>query len=174
MEKTYYLDLPTLVGYLQGKSAMLRTSVLLTKDEPFCEGIVFLLHVNTIHCYILNQAGKVLSEGDGAYKRLSRSTEWQVRIDAEQVIGRELLTWRQQHNLVYDPPLPQIIPRPKRTLDALILHQFAPQQALFLRTVFTLVNGQRTVEQIRERLSLAAPQAVDDALNILYVLGLIE
>jgi hypothetical protein len=177
MEKTYYLDLPTLLGYVRGKSAILRTTITFAKNQPSCQGFLFLLNASTRHCYILSQKGQLLSEGDDAYKRLSQSAEWQVRMDVEQIIGQEWLAWLQQYRLPYklsEAETAQVIPRPKRALDALMLHQFSHPQALFLRTVFTLVNGQRTVEQIKARLPQASPQAVDDALNILRTLGAIE
>lgn len=177
MEKTYYLDLPTLLGYVRGKSAMLRTTIALARNQPSGQGILFLLRANIMHCYILSQAGVLLFEGDTAYKRLSQSTEWLVRIDAEPIINQEWLTWLQQHNLAHNAPVPQTpegIPQPKRALDALILRQFSHQQALFLRTVFTLVNGQRTVEQIKARLPQSPPQTIDDALNVLRTLDVIE
>lgn len=177
MEKTYYLDLPTLLGYVRGKSAVLRTTIALARNQPSGQGILFLLRANMMHCYILDQQGALVFEGDTAYKRLSQCTEWQVRIDAEAVIGQEWMMWLQQHNLAHNPPVPEVptgIPRPKRALDALILGQFSHQHALFLRTVFTLVNGQRTVEQIKARLPQSQPQAIDDALNILRTLGVIE
>ncbi len=177
MEKTYYLDLPTLLGYVRGKSAILRATITLARNQTSCQGIIFLLRSNTMHCYILSQKGEVLFESDEAYKRLSQNAEWLVRMDLEQIIGQEWLAWLQQHNLTYNPPVPDLlgnIPRPKRALDALVLHQFSHQQALFLRTVFTLVNGKRTVEQIKGRLPQTSPQAIDDALNVLHSLGLIE
>ena len=177
MEKTYYLDLPTLLGYMRDKSAILRTTITLAKNQPPCQGILFLRPASGMYCYILSQKSRVLFEGEEAYKRLSQSTEWLVRMDAEQNIEQEWLQWLQQHNLTYNVPGPsasETIPRPKRALDALILHQFSHQQALFLRAVFTFVNGQRTVEQIKARLPQASPQMVDEALNILRTLGLIE
>lgn len=177
MEKIYYLDLPTLLGYIRGKSAVLRTTIALARNQPASQGIIFLLPGNVMHCYILNQDGALVFKDDDAHKRLKQSAEWQVRIDAEQVIGQEWLTWLQQHNLAQRPPaLPAStgILRPKKALDALTLSQFSHQQALFLRTIFSLVNGQRTVEQIKARLPQTAPQAIDDALNVLRTLGVIE
>ncbi len=176
MEKTYYLDLPTLIGYIRGKAAVLRTVLAPARNQPAGQGIIFLLQASTIHCYIISQAGALLFEGDDAYKRLSQSAEWLVRIEAEAVVDQEWQMWLQKHNLTYFPPsgIPGVLLRPKKALDALILRQFSHQQALFLRTVFTLVNGQRTVEQIKARLPQSSPQAVDDALNVLRTLGLIE
>jgi hypothetical protein len=177
MEKTYYLDLPTLMGYVRGKSAVLRTTIALARNQSFCQGMLFLLRADAMHCYILSQKGELLFEGDNAYKRLGQSKEWQVRIDSEQNIGQEWLAWLQQHNLVHNAPAPDApedIPRPRRALDSLILSQYPHQQALFLRTIFTLVNGQRTVEQMKARLPQAPPQMIDEALNILRTLGVIE
>ena len=177
MEKTYYLDLPTLMGYIRGKSAVLRTTIALARNQPSCQGVLFLLHADTMHCYVLSQKGELLFEEGNAYKRLAQSKEWQVRIDSEQNIGQEWLTWLQQHNLVHNAPVPGVsedIPRPRRALDALVLNQFSHQQALFLRTVFTLVNGQRTVEEMKARLPQTSPHIIDEALNILRTLGVIE
>lgn len=176
-EKTYYLDLPTLVGYLHGKSAILQTTLKLAKNQPPCQGLLFLLHTALSHSYIISQSGELVSEGDEAYRRLSQSKEWLVRIDGEATIGQEWLAWLQERNLT--PATPVLPPsaamlRPKRALDALLLRPFTAQQALFLRTVFALVNGQRTAEQIKERLPQWSSQAIDDALHVLHTLGLIE
>ncbi len=176
-EKTYYLDLPTLVSYIRGKAGVLRATVTLAKNQPACQGIIFLLQANISQSYILSSSGALLFEGDKAYTRLSQNKEWQVRIDSEQVIEQEWLAWLQQQRLA--PPLPAlaapaVIPRPKRALNAPFPPQFSAQQAFFLRTVFALANGQRTVEQIKECLPHLSPQAIDDALNVLRTLGLIE
>src|SRR5712664_294241 len=133
MEKTYYLDLPTLLGYVRGKSAILRTAITLVRNQPSCQGFLFLLNASTRHCYILSQKGQLLFDGDDAYQRLSQSAEWQVRMDVEQIIGQEWLAWLQKHHLPYIPSgseAAQVIPRPKRALDALMLHQFSHPQAL--------------------------------------------
>jgi hypothetical protein len=179
MEKTYYLDLPTLLGYVRGKAAILRTTVTLAKNQPACQGSLFLLNANTRHCYILSSKGQLLFEGEEAYKRLSQCNEWMVRMDVEPVVRQEWLAWLQQHRLNFQPfeqtrAEPALIPQPKKALEAHMLRQFSHPQMLFLRTVFALVNGQRSVEQIKARLPQASPQAIDDALNILRTLGAIE
>jgi len=177
-EKTYFLDLPTLIGYTRGKAAVLRTTITLARNQPACQGIIFLFQANISQSYILNPSGALLFEKDEAYTRLSQSKEWLVRIDVEPAIRQEWLAWLQLHHLAPAAPAlaaPAVmIPRPKGALNAPLPRQFSAQQALFLRTVFALVNGQRTVEQIKERLPQSSPQAIDDALNILYKLGLIE
>src|SRR5581483_11227299 len=128
-EKTYYLDLTTLVGYLRGKAAILRTSLKLARTQPPCQGFLFLLQSARPHSYIVGQSGTLLFEGDEAYTHLSQSKEWQVRIDEEAAIGQEWLAWLQEHHL--PPPSASAlaasaaIPRPKRALDAFLLSPFA-------------------------------------------------
>jgi hypothetical protein len=176
-EKTYYLDLPTLVTYLQDRTAVLKTTLTLAKNQPPAQGLLFLLANKVMHGYILSPNGAVLAEGEKAQARLRECKEWRVRIDSEAVIGQEWLAWQQMHQSSKGNPSPAatgVIPVPVRSMEPHMMTLFSHQQVLFLRTVFALVNGQRTVEQIKERLPQSSSQSIEDALNVLRTLGLIR
>lgn len=184
MERTYYLDLKTLLEYLRGKSAVLRTTIMLPKPRQRCQGHIFLKRGTILRCYILGQDGALLFDGQDAYAYLGTSAEWYVRIDTDQVIEREA-----QPQIQEPPPYPNVSPlysnapplyvsaeslvlRPLRPLEMNVLQQFPPKRSLLLRTVFTMVNGERSVAQIKAQLRLPT-EVVTEALNILQDIGVI-
>jgi hypothetical protein len=176
MEKVYYLDLPTLLEILQGQSALLSTEVMVPALQVPCAGYVFFRHTAIIGCLIQAPNGATWQEGEQAYRLLSASGEWRVRIDPQ----IEQAFWRmkqsrsqlsQQSTSSLSPALRP--PRPIRALDPALLNQFSTQQRLILRTVFMKVNGQRTVAQIEEQLSLPT-EVIEEALTRLHALGVIE
>lgn len=180
MEKVYYLDLPTLLEYLQGQSALLTTEITVPALQARCTGSLFFRETKIIGCMIQAPDGTIWREGEQAYRLLSASGEWRVRIDPQ--IERTFLGMKQAYSQPaqqpaqrYAPP-PSVIsppPRPLRTLDPALLNQFSAQQRLLLRTVYMLVNGQRTAEQIKEQLRLST-EVVEEALTRLRALGVIE
>jgi len=175
MEKTYHLDLKTLLEYLQGKSAVLRTTVKVPQSRRPCQGYIFVVE-NTVHHFILNEDGAVLVTGQTAADLLSGRTEWHVRIGTAREIGQDLHLFAQRYALpIALPPLSPAggAPRQKRALDPSLLQQFSYGQSLVLRTVYALVNGQRTVEQMKLQLRLPA-ETVEGALAILRTLDVIE
>jgi hypothetical protein len=175
MEKTYHLDLKTLLEYLQGKSAVLRTTVKVPQSRHLCLGYIFVIE-NTVHHYILSGDGALLLTGKGAADLLGGCSEWQVRIGTAQDIGQDLRLFAQRYALPLAlPPLSPTgsAPRQKRVLDLSLLQQFSYGQSLVLRTVYALVNGQRTVEQMKLQLRLPA-ETVEEALAILRTLDVIE
>jgi hypothetical protein len=177
MEKTYHLDLKTLLEYLREKSAVLRTRVTLPRNRHPGQGYLFLSKGSILRCYVLAPDATLLVDGPDAYKLLNTSVEWYVRIDTEQMIELEI-----QAHLQGSPP-PTDIPtfnvpvetralRQLRPLEMAVLQHFPAKQSLLLRTVFTMVNGERTADEIKGRLRLP-PQVVEEALNILRNIGVI-
>jgi hypothetical protein len=175
MERTYHLDLKTLLEYLQGKSAVLRTIVKVPQSRQPCQGYIFMVE-NTVHHFILSGGGALLLTGQGAADLLKDRTEWQVQIGTGREIEQDLRLFAQRYALpIALPPLSQVgvAPRQKRALDPFLLQQFSYGQSLVLRTVYALVNGQRTVEQMKLQLRLPA-ESVEEALAILRTLDVIE
>jgi hypothetical protein len=176
MEKTFYLDLKTLLEYLRGKSALLSTLITLPRQRQPCQGYIFFLDGNIRHGLILNPQGALLLAGADAYARLSAGTEWRVRIDTTSTIAEEMSALFQRHGLALYPALSEnteTAPRQKRMLDMAILQSFPAKQRLLLHTVFSLINGERTAMQIKAQLHFP-PEAIDEALTILRSIDMIE
>ncbi|MEO7022395.1 MAG: hypothetical protein ABI234_19760 [Ktedonobacteraceae bacterium] len=176
MEKTYHLDLKTLLEYLRGKSAILRATVTIPKQRKPCQGSLYLNRNGATHCFIFTPEGSLLLEGTGAHTALSTNTQWLVRIDTEQTVEIELLALAQQHFLKLGAQADSLTgrtPRPKKALDLSTLQRFSAKQSLTLRTVLTMVNGERTVEQIKAQLRLP-PELIEEALKVLRNIDVIE
>jgi hypothetical protein len=177
MEKAYYLDLKTLLEYLQGQQALLSTETSVPGVRARYTGYLFFRETAIIGCMIQALDGSVWREGEDAYRFLRENREWYVRIDLN--IEQTLQAMRQRHvpqtPEYYLPPSPPPgrAPRAMKPLDAAALVQFSSRQRLLLRMVFTLVNGQRTVDQIKAQVNLPA-QVVEDVLEALRNLGVIE
>lgn len=177
MERVYYLDLPTLLEYLHGQQALLSTEVTVPSIRARCTGYLFFRDTVIIGCLVQTLDGSIWREGEEAYRLLSGNGEWYVRID----LNIEQTFWAMKQRpsppsaRSYIPPPPTILqaPRPIRPLDAAFLNQFPAKQRLLLRMVFTLVNGQRTVEHIKAQVHVP-PEVVDEALTTLRSLGVIE
>ncbi len=193
MDKVYYLDLQTLLEYLQGQSALLTTEVALPGQREPGTGYLFFKERRIIGCLVKTASNATWSEGEQAYQMLRGNGEWRVRMlpDIEQA-------WRgikqQSGSGGGQPPAGPPVrtpsggigqapagtsafatyaPRPLMPLDPAMLQQFHPRQRLVLRLVFALVNGQRTPTQIKAQLRLPS-EAVDEALQSLSALGVIE
>ncbi len=176
MEKKYYLDLQTLLEYLQGQPALLSTEVNVPGLRGVCRGYLFLKDGAIIACMIQAPNGALVREGEVAYRLIQGNGEWQVRIDPE--IERTFWSMKQQGGEAHQEiaPSPAAIasaPRPRRPLDPALLNQCSSKQRMILRMVFMLVNGQRTVEQIKAQLHLPA-EVVEEALMSLRSMGVID
>jgi hypothetical protein len=176
MEKVYHLDLQTLVDYLQGQSAILQTPVEVPHLREVAKGFLFLKEGTLLGCLIQSQDGSILHFGTEALALMQAKKQWQVRMypDVEHVL-RALM---QQGGLEGggDPqPSPAFsqIPRPVRPLEAQVLNGYTQQQRLVLRLVFTMANGERTIEHIKAQLHLP-PSVVEEALTTLRALGVLE
>lgn len=73
---------------------------------------------------------------------------------------------------VLSPP-DMLIPRARMSLEASLSDEYTTRQRVILRTVFAMINGQRTIAQMKERLNLS-PEAIDEALTTLRTMGVIE
>ncbi len=178
MDKVYYLDLQTLLEYLQGQSALLLTEVHVPGQSGACTGYLFLKNTAIVACLIQSAGKMIVREGEQAYQLVKGSAEWRVRIDPDIEQTYWLLKQQGGDFRPASAPLTQSsravsIPRPLVPLDADIIQSFPAKDRLLLRMVFTLVNGQRTAEQIKAQLRLP-PEKVDEALRSLRALGIID
>lgn len=176
MEKTYHLDLKTLLEFIRGKSAILRTTVTLPRQRNACQGALYLKGNGATHCFIFTQEGMLLMDGANAHATLSTCTEWLVRLDTEHVVETELLALARRYPLILGSLTDLTVrraPRLKNPLTRAILQRFSVRQSLTLRTVLAMVNGARTVEQIKAQLNLP-PELIDEALEVLHNINIIE
>ena len=177
MDKVYYLDLQTLLEYLQGQSALLFTEVNVPGQRGACTGYLFLKNTIFIACLIQTANRVILREGEQAYQLLQGSAEWRVRIDPD--IEQTYWLIKQQGGGVHQPTSPtpaahaSYIPRPLVALDMAVIQSFPAKDRLVLRMVFALIDGQRTSEQIKTQLRLP-PEKVDEALRSLRAMRFIE
>ncbi len=181
MGKTYFLDLHTLLTYLQKQACVLTTELLVAGKAS--TGQVVVRDGVIKSCLIRSQDGTRI-EGNQAYQQLQTCTKWQVELE------------RQEETRVFPPtqlspaPAPFLpIPsypwsesaapgvrqplRQKRALDVGVLQNLPVKQRLNLRMVFTMINGQRSAEEIKALLHLP-PDVVDEILSRLRILDVIE
>jgi len=134
-------------------------------------GYVFLKDGMVIRCFIRMQDGTQL-EGQLAYPYLEASKQWQMQL--EQDAPAPPTSSPPPHPDSSGSSQPGLKPlRQKRMLDPSLLGHLDMRQRLLLRTVLTMVNGQRTAWQIKEQLNLP-PNVVDEILAYLYSIDVIE
>ena len=173
MERVYFLDLPTMLEYLQGRSCTLSTPISLPGRSG--QGFLFCEH-GVVRGSLIRWSDGTHLQGEEAYTYLQRGTQWQVQL--ESVLQPSLQ--RQPEHMTLQSPAPSLpsasflpAPRQKRALDPSLLSGLNARQSLMVRTIFAKINGQRTSEQIKEQLNLS-PQVVDEVLAYLFSLGIIE
>jgi hypothetical protein len=176
VDKVYYLDLQTLLEYLQGQSALLSTKVTVPNLQTPCTGYLFFKQNAIIGCLIQTSIGTIWREGEEAYRFLKANEEWQVHIDPN--IEQTFWALKQQSSGYRQEPAQSpssrpYAPRQIHPLDPHMLNQFPTKQRLILHMVYTLANGQRTVEQMKAQIRLPG-EIVDDALASLRFIGVIE
>jgi hypothetical protein len=178
-DKVYNLDLQTLINFLQDQSALLYTTVDIPDMRGPCHGYLFLRKRTIIGCQIQSQDGILLFKDQEAYRLLNTKTHWQFRIEPN--IDLTLKSMQPQNTQTLPPadvgsnqlfPI-SYVPHVIGSLEAYLLNGYTSKQRLVLRTVFAMVNGERTIEQIKGQLNLSS-EAIDDALNYLSSIGVIE
>ncbi len=179
--KTYFLDLQTLLMYLNAQSCELTTELKVSGNAA--RGSILLKEGRIVYCLLSFQNGLQLT-GEQAYKQIEACTEWQVELEQpdekKKKFSPEQFSPRPQfapfpatpsastENLHYYPPL-----RQKRALDPALLQPLPLRERLILRSVYAMINGKRSNEEIKAQLRLSASD-IDDALTRLRVLDLIE
>ncbi|MDQ2903424.1 MAG: hypothetical protein ABI456_03350 [Ktedonobacteraceae bacterium] len=179
MGKTYYLDLATLMSVLDDGLYTLSTSLVVSGTQG--GGYITLSNGHITECAVKLADGRHI-EGEQAFRLLQSQSQWQVQIVSVPIIPpmppapppmppayRDMPP---SYGTGFSPSQPGI-PRQKRILDPALLESFTMKQRLVLRTVLTMVNGQRDAEQIKEQINLPA-RTVEEALEALRVLGIIE
>jgi len=116
-----------------------------------------------------------LTRGKNAFDRLQAVQEWQVHFDNQPPSVSLSRPGPQPLQPQFAPPEPVTpkIPRPKEPLAPHLLTGYSPQQRIVLRTVHIMIDGHKTVDQIKAQLSLPA-ETVDSALATLLRLAVIE
>ncbi len=165
-QKTFFLDLQTLLTYLSGQSCELTTSLTLSGKQA--HGSLLLKDGRIVDCLVSVQGGPLL-RGEQAYKLLQHGAQWQVRLGD----STEKTAAFSPNSAPSAPPGMRYLPRQKRPLDPALLQHIPARERLVMRSVFMLINGSRTVEEIKAYLHLPA-ESVNEALSRLRRLDLIE
>lgn len=177
--KTYFLDLQTLLTYLNDQSCELTTE--LKVSGKIARGSIVLKEGRIIDCLLSLQNGSQVT-GEQAYKQLKACTQWQVELEQPEEKRKALPPVQfspQPTQFLPTPPVPASRTwsppplRQKRPLDPTLLQNLPMTKRFTLHSVFALVNGRRGNEEIRAQLHLS-PRDFDDALNSLRALDLIE
>lgn len=175
--KTYFLDLHTLLTYLNGQSCELTTE--LKVSGKIARGAIVLKEGKVVDCLLtLHNGSQVV--GEKAYKQLEACDQWQVELENPEEKRKALPPVQyspQPTRFLPTPPVPASNPwyplRQKRLLDPTILQNMPMKQRFAAHSVYALINGRRSNEEIRTQLRLS-PTDFDDALRSLRAFDLIE
>lgn len=148
--RTYFLDLQTLLAYLRNQSCELTTELLIS--GKMARGSVLVRDGAIVRSTITLHNGSQI-EGEKAYKQLQASTSWQVQLGKPEERKRIL--------------------HQKRPFDPSLLQNLPLQEHLILRSVFASIDGRRSIEEIKAQHRLPS-HVVDEALMRLRMLDLIE
>ena len=191
MTQIYYLDLPTLIDTLRGQSATLEANLpsnFSGLNGPG-RGLVRLQEGRITECIILGRNGP-LASGDIALRRLRAISIWQVTFMDQfptpslpltpppfpatppQALPGTSQTGPLGATTDYLPQDVLIIPRLLKQPDIGYVSSLGMKERLVLRLVLSQIDGLRSVQQIKELLSLA-PETVDRALQSLKDAGLV-
>ena len=174
--KTYFLDLPTLLTYLSGQSCEVTTE-LSVSGKP-ARGSLVLKEGTIVSCLLILSNGRQVT-GKQAYQQLQNETQWQVQL--EPLEGKKPTFSSVQvpppsafpplsapHGFWLPPP-----PKPKRPLDPSYLQSLSIKERLTVRSVYMMVNGKNSIEEIKNQLHLS-PSSIDEALTMLRMFDVIE
>jgi hypothetical protein len=175
-DTTYQLDLPALLQLLRDHAAVLSTTIDIPPIEKPCYGYLSLRNRNIIDCQVQSRDGTVLYRGQEAYRILSTKIHWQVRTTS--TLDRSTKSSQQQER---SPQITRTItsvpdayvPHTIASLEPPVLQKYTMQQRLIIRTVFVMINGQRSVSQMKENLRLSS-ESINEALTSLKAIGVIE
>jgi hypothetical protein len=173
-DTAYHLDLPTLLQLLHDHAAVLSTTIDIPPIEKPCYGYLFLRNKSIIDCQVQSQDGTVLYRGQEAYQILSTKIQWQVRIDSTLDTGTKSSRQQERSHArvslsVHDTYVPHAI----ASLEPSLLQTYTMKQRVILRTVLAMINGQRSVSQMKENLRLSS-ETINEALTSLKAIGVID
>ena len=178
--KTYFLDLQTLLTYLRGQSCELTAELKVAAKTA--RGSILLKEGRVVQCLLTLQNGSQIT-GEQAYKQLETCTRWQVELEPpdEKKNNSSPTLFSPYAAPAPFSPAPPSSPyswsspplRQKRPLDPFFLQNVSMRERFIVHSVFAMVNGKRTSEEIKFQLRLS-PEEVDDALNWLRMLDVIE
>ncbi|HET8839959.1 MAG TPA: hypothetical protein VFN35_00770 [Ktedonobacteraceae bacterium] len=164
--KTYFLGLDMLLPHLSDQSCTLTTTLKIS--GKVAGGTIFLRDGQMVSCSIQFEDGAQII-GLQAYKYLETCKQWQVELErAEEKKKTPPPSTQFSGQIQYLPPL-----RQKRPLNLSYLQTLSMKERLIIHSVFAIVNGKRTVEEIKTQLHFSAND-VDDALARLRMLDFIE
>lgn len=202
MDRIYHLDLLTLVDTLGPESAVLHTNLPkgVPGIPGPATGQVHIHNSTIVTCLIIGKNGRTL-DGKQAFQHLSSIAEWSVKLDTQTSDQMKPVSppLPGQFSPQTDPRLPQFspqtrpgqlspvsgplssqplppfnyTPRPLAPLHPHHLEPLAQRERMILRMVYTLINGQRTLDQLKEQLRLP-PQVIERAIVELRRLRLID
>jgi hypothetical protein len=177
-QKTYFLDLQTLLTYLIDQSCELTTELKVSGQSA--RGSIVLKEGKIVYCVLSLQNGLQIT-GEQAFRQIETCTQWQVELEQPEEKKKKFLQPPQyspapflavpplsSNNPLYSPPL-----RQKGQLDLARLQNLSIKERLILRSVFAMVNGKRNSEEIKAQLHMSS-RDIDDALARLRLLNLIE
>jgi hypothetical protein len=177
-QKTYFLDLQTLLTYLIDQSCELTTELKISGNPA--RGSLILKEGKIAYCTISFQNGYQIV-GEQAYKLIETCTQWRVELEKPEERKKKfspsqfspqpapfLEVSPASVSNPWSPPL-----RQKGSLDLALLQNLPIKERLILRSVFAMINGRRSNEEIKAQLHLSSKD-IDDALTRLHVLNLIE
>lgn len=179
-QKTYFLDLQTLLTYLIDQSCELTTELKIS-GKP-ARGSLILKEGKIAYCTISFQNGYQIV-GEQAYKLIETCTQWQVELEKPEE-RKKKFSPAQFSPQPASAPFLEVSPasvsnpwspplRQKGSLDLALLQNLPIKERLVLRSVFAMINGKRSNEEIKAQLHLSSKD-IDDALTRLHVLNLIE
>ncbi len=176
--KTYFLDLETLLTYLSTQSCELNTNLTIAGKNA--RGSIMLKEGRIVDCVIFLPNGSQL-RGENAYRQLKTSTEWQVELirpeEKKKIPAPQQLSPQppslQPLSAQYSNSMSSLPLRQKRPLQFALLGHLSPRERLIIRSVFAMINGKRSTEEIKCLLRLP-PDEIDEALARLRALDTIE
>ena len=139
-----------------------------------CKAYLELSQGKIAACYLIDRQGQ----------RHPASPQILIQLDAEKgpfgwifQASSAQLSPASASEQVYQVPTPtkslSLIPQPLvRYLDSGLLQQWTPQQQRYIYMIFSMVNGQSSIDEIRRQTSLS-PNIVDEVIRILLFLRII-
>ncbi len=176
--KTYFLGLSTLLTYLHDQSCELTTE--LNISGQLARGSLVLKDGQIVNCVLVFPNGRQIT-GEQAYQQLQKSSQWQVCLETRE---EKKLAFPPTQFSPSAPPSSSSPPAargswfspplyPKRPLDPVLLQNLSLKERLLVRSVYTMINGRNSIEEIKNQLRLS-PESIDEAIGVLRMFDIIE